>query len=343
MDEIEIALKADFPEATEAEVKRFVRSCQDEKKDADNVKAEAEKALEDYLDWRSCFGLDYTKDETSATSKSDADDWRLAVEKSLQANASMRRAKELEDKRAQDEVKRAETESVPVNYDIEFSDSQKSDAVDKEIVEATSGKDEAKDANYDEPAKEILEDENKKDLSQIIFQHVGKDGNPITDKHGSKILYVLPALINRRVAQADFYALALSFYLDRKFDRSSEEKMTVVIDVRAGEGWPNPMAVMMVKFAHTVMRQLQPRYPERLKSLVVFPLPWAAMGVWVAIKRVFQLDILDKITLVSGPADAGSPLPKEKLEGLIDPEVLDIMEQLRIDHFRPIGTFSIQD
>lgn len=351
MNDIEVALKADFPEATEAEVKRFLRSCQNgNNKGEDEVKLEAEKLLEDYLDWRSCFGLDYKKEESDVTSSdADADDWKFAIEKSLEAYASMRRAKELEAKLAQEEVRKAEAEKVPVNYDVEFSDSQKSECGDtkgNEAASATTGST-SNDAcdldNKDDTANEMSEDEKKKKLSQIIFQHIGKDGSPITDKGGSKILYVLPALINRKVAQADFYALALSFYLDRKFDRSSEEKMTVVIDVRAGDGWPNPMAVMMVKFAHTVMRQLQQRYPERLESLVVFPLPWAAMGVWSAIKRVFRLDILDKITLVSGPAETTSPLPKEKIEGLIDPDILDAMEQLRIDYFKPIGTCSIQD
>lgn len=323
-------------------MKRFVRSCQERgKKSSDDVQAEAEKALEEYLDWRSCYGLDYKKDETNnetiLTTPDDAGDWRWAVEKAVVACGSLKRAKELEEQLAQKKDATDEDKKTLVNYDMDLSDSQKEDVKeDKEKSESNVPTATTDDGTKTEEM--LADDENKKQLSQIIFQHVINDENAITDREGNKILYVLPALINRKVADADFYALAISFYLDRKFDRTSEEKMTVVIDVRAGEGWPNPLAVMMIKFAHTVAKQLQHRYPERLKSLVVFPLPFVAIGVWVAIKSVFHLAVMDKIIMVSGPADQDSPVPKEKLEGIIDPEILDTMEKLRKDNFRPIGS-----
>lgn len=341
LSEIESALKKDYPEATEAEVKRYVRSCHQQggkKKSLEDIKVEAEKALEDYLDWRSCYGLDYKKEEggtETTTTKDDASDWKYAVEKAVVAWGSLKRAKEREQKLAQE--KDTPEEKVLVNYDIDVSDSQKED---KDDQKEDKEKSDVPSATNDEETKTeemVLEEEQKKQLSQIIFQHVMNDENVITDREGNKILYVLPALINRQVADADFYAMALSFYLDRKFDRSSEEKMTVVIDVRAGEGWPNPLAVMMIKFAHTVAKQLQHRYPERLNSLVVFPLPFVAIGVWVAIKSVFHLAVMDKIMLVSGPADVDSPVPKDKLVGIIDPEILDALEKLRVDNFKPTG------
>lgn len=345
MSGIEIALRTEFPEATEAEVRRFATACEDPKKDADTIKEEAAKFLEDYLDWRSCFGLDYKKEEAETP---DVEDWNFAVEKALEVNASMRRAQELEKKLAEDQKKEAQQEKAFVSYDMDFSDSHRSETEgqNKEAEEGTKtegGTNVKEEDDGDEKATEMADDEKKKELSQIIFQHHDENGKPIKDRKGFKILHVLPGLINRIVAQADFYALALSFYLDRKFDRASEEKMTVVIDVRAGEGWPNPVAFMMVKFVRTITRQLQQRYPERLNSLVVFPVPWAAMGVWAAIKRVFRLEIMDKITLVSGPADRAAALPKAKLDDSIDAGTLDMMEQFRLDHFKPIGTFSQDD
>lgn len=317
------------------------------------VKAEAEKALEDYLDWRSCYGLDYKKDnettesnnsgeEAMATKHDDASDWRFAVEKALVAWVSLKRAKEQEQKLAQEKKKTDEAEKVLVNYDMDVSDSQKSDKEDgkEENERSSESKDQSETTTEEETKTEeiLVDEEKKKELSQVIFQHAVDDENVVTDREGNKILYVLPALINRKVADADFYSMALSFYLDRKFDRSSEERMTVVIDVRAGEGWPNPLAVMMIKFAHTVAKQLQHRYPERLKALVVFPLPFVAIGVWAAIKSVFHLEIMNKVILASGPADQDSPIPTDKLEGVIDPEILETLEKLRRDHFKPIGS-----
>ena len=348
LSEIESALKTEYPEATEAEVKRFVRACQHggKKISMEEVKVEAEKALEDYLDWRSCYGLDYKRDGTEnettiPNNGTDAADWKLAMEKAVVAWGSLKRAKEQEQKLAQAKDSTDDDQKAPVNYDVDLSDSQKSEKDDPTQDKEKSEVDDSS-PNSDEETKteEMLADEQKKkELSQVIFQHVLNDENIITDREGNKILYVLPALINRKVADADFYSLALSFYLDRKFDRASEEKMTVVIDVRAGAGWPNPMAVMMIKFAHTVAKQLQHRYPERLHSLVVFPLPFVAIGVWAAIKTVFQSEMMDKIMLVSGPAEQDSPVPMDKLEGRIDPEILDAIEKLRRDNFKPIGSF----
>ena len=331
MEGIEAFLRSEFPEATEAEVKRFVRSCAGNKKTPGQLKKDAETILEDYLDWRNCYGLDHREGLNSryGNNSNDAEDWKFAVEKALEVNSSIRRAQELEKKSAEEQTKKDGASPGPVNYDIDVSDSQCS----SEGMEA--GEDEAENVQTDNlPANELTDEQKKEQLQQIIYQHTDSSREPITDKDGGKILHVLPGLINRQVAQADTYALILSFYLDRKFDRSSEEKMTVVIDVRAGEGWPNPAAFMMVKFVRTIIRQLQSRYPERLKSLIVFPVPWAAMGVWTAIRRVFRHEIMEKITLISGPADRAAPLPKGQMEGLIDSDVLDCTEQFRLNLFK---------
>lgn len=350
---IELAIQTEFPEATAAEVRRFVRACQDDKKDSDQVKEAAESMLEDYLDWRSCFGLDYKKEEngnsngdTNGVDESDAADWKRAIEKALEVNASMKRAKELEKKLAEEAAAKEEESKAPVEYNIDLSDSQKAedDQVEgKETSNAENSKSDDTNGNKADEEElnnsEMSDEEKKRELAQIIFMHKNKDGQLIADKEGSKILHVIPALINRQVAHADFYALALSLYLERKLDRESEDKMTVLIDMRPGDGWPNPAAIMMIRFVHRVTTVLQRRYPERLQNLILYPVPWAAMGIWAAMKQVFALEITEKVTLVAGSANRGSPLPKEKLEEKVDGETLELTEQVRLDHFKPIGSF----
>jgi hypothetical protein len=346
MEGIEGYLKSEYPEATEAEVKRFVRAFRGSKNTHPaQVKKAAEQALEDYLDWRSCYGLDQESLKESSSSSAttgnncpnsnDVEDWNFAVEKSLEVTASMRRAQEqakklrLEEEQAKNDVQVAQ----PVSYDIDVSDA---DDDGKEREEEAGEVDEGNSA-----AMEQSGEQTKNQLPQIIYLNTDESGKALTDKDGGRILHVLPALINRQAANADLYAMILCFYLDRKFDRASEEKVTVVIDVRAGEGWPNPVAFMMIKFVRTVAIQLQSRYPERLKSLVVFPVPWAAMGVWTAIKRVFGIDMMHKITLVAGPADRTSPVPKSQLEALIDGDVLDFMEKFRLKQFKPLEVSTV--
>lgn len=323
MEGIEASLRSEFPNATKAEVKRFVRSCfGNGKVHPREVKRAAEEALKEYLDWRNCYNLDH---KDSAPSRSDAEDWRLAVEKSIDILNSMHPANEKEERLAE----------KLVNYEVDVSDSQFSagKAMDNNSKQLNNGQvDEIHAAAAPTQHGDAKDGDNcrKKNLEQVIFQHSDDQGNPLTDKKGYKILHVLPGLIDRQVAQADFYALVLGLYLDRKFDRESEETMTVVIDVRAGEGWPNPVAFMMVKFVQTITKELQSRYPGRLRSLLVFPVPWAAMGVWTAIKRVFRLDITDKIMLVSGPADRAAPLPRDQLGKRVDLASLEIMENFRL-------------
>jgi hypothetical protein len=335
MSSVEESLKKDFPEATEAECKRFVRACQHDKKGTDAVKEEAKKLLENYLDWRSCHGLDCRKaDATPEEPTDDAGDWQYAVKKALEVEESMKRAKELEKKPAE-AAKMTKQEKVEANYDIDMDDEKPSENEDgKEESKSGGDEDEATKKN-DATAKKDNEDGDvAKGLSQFIFLHKSKDGTPIKDKSGHSILHVLPAMINRKVATAETYGLAVSFYLDSKLDRSSDEKMTIFLDVRAGEGWPNPVAFRMINFVRKVMNMLQAHYPERCESLVLFPVPRAAMGVWGAIKRVFGYGSMGKVVLVSGPALRDSPLPKERLEEYIDGEVLDLSEHVRLDNFK---------
>jgi hypothetical protein len=348
MSGVEEALQQEFPEATKAECKRFVKACQDDKKDGDTVKEEAEKLLEDYLDWRSCYGLDY-KEKDPTAGLDDKKDWEYAVKKAVKVEESVKRAKELE-KKLEDEAKNPKKEEkFEANYDIDMADSLKED---EKATGGEDGKTESKpeqdgktESKPEEDGKEedVVEEPPTKRLQQIIFLHKTKEGKPITDKKGNTILHVLPALINRKQATAETYGLALCFYLDRKFDRSSEEKMTLLLDVRSGEGWPNPLAVFMVNWIRKVTKMIQCHYPERLESMILFPVPWAAMSVWGAIKRVFKYGIMENVALVSGPANTLSPLPKESLEELVDDEVLDLTEEFRIDNFKPIMEFAEDD
>ena len=62
MSTLEENLRKDFPEATEAECRRFVEACRDGKRDDDAVKDAAETMIEDYLDWRSLYGLDFSEE-----------------------------------------------------------------------------------------------------------------------------------------------------------------------------------------------------------------------------------------------------------------------------------------
>ena len=327
ISDIEQSLKKDFPEATEAECKRFVSACQDEKKDFDDVKEECHGLLENYLDWRSCFGLDYS--ETDGKTPDDATDWLLALEKALEAEESTRRAQDLEQKLSEEANK--PEEKILVDYDIALSDSMK-EATERERKEGEQSEEEETD---EQPAPKEVKPEGDvtKDILQIIFLHKSEDDEPIKDKNGNVILHVLPARINRKATTAETYGLALAFYLDRKFDRASNEKVTVLLDARGGEGWPNPSFVMMASFVRKVTQIVQSKNPERFETFLVAPVPWYAMGVWNATKRFLSNDIRNSFILFPGPSGKNATLPKVALEEHIDTNVLNLTEKFRLKNF----------
>ena len=58
------------------------------------------------------------------------------------------------------------------------------------------------------------------------------------------------------------------------------EKITVAVDVRGGGGWSNPSPTSLVPFVRVLSAVLSANFPERLRRMVIFPVPWAAKAVW---------------------------------------------------------------
>lgn len=325
---MEEKLKAEYPEATDAERTRFLKASQGAKKGDEEVLSGAGALLEEFLDWRSCYGLDYAKADVE--DKDDGSVWKFALEKAVGIQVSMRRAKERKEQEAE-KAKATSEESNKVDYDAninetlnEHDDSQTS----KEDSEGDKDEEGLGSVQLNDIEREQLQ------LPQFCFFHRNGDGVPLTDKNGCKIIHVLSALIDRKVAQAPFYAEATSFYLDRITDRESDEKYTIVVDMRSGEGWPNTPAYMMVKFINTLVGVLQRRFPERVQSMLLFPMPWGTITIWSAVKHIFKSDVLERVVLVSGPANNTSPLPKEALSEHVDGAYLDQMEACRSDNIK---------
>lgn len=106
-----------------------------------------------------------------------------------------------------------------------------------------------------------------------------------------------------------------------------------MLDVRPGEGWPNPLAIFMIPFIRKIAKMLQGRFPGRLERLIVFPVPTTALGVFHAVQWVFNKQITEKMVLVSGPAERQSPLPKDELSKFISEDILDFTEEARRSSF----------
>eukprot|EP00957_Ditylum_brightwellii_P155561 11841392-Ditylum_brightwellii.AAC.1 len=93
-------------------------------------------------------------------------------------------------------------------------------------------------------------------LPQLVFLHKSSTN--------TKILHVLPARLDLKLASPQTYSLSIAIYLDKQLNRSSTEKADVVVDLRGGYGWSNPRPTAAFPFIKSVSSLLERHFPERL-------------------------------------------------------------------------------
>ncbi|CAJ1936631.1 unnamed protein product [Cylindrotheca closterium] len=317
-------LKEDFADATDAEITRFALGYGKGGGRLERRKRAAAARLEAYLDWRKKFELDKEKSETGDLS--DSKTWEYAVNKAWDVVISHQEAIELTKKLEAEAKLKTDDQEEATDYDKQMEEVMKEPPESKE--EETEGNDDNDDDEL--PPTATIKRSN---IDQVLFRHQ-LEGKSIRDKGGHTILHVLPSRIDRKVASAIIYANAFAFYLDMNLDRNSDEKITIFLDVRGGEGFPNPSPKTMLKFISTVSRVLEFNFPERLEKLIIFPVPMLARGVFQPIKLLMHGKTVNKIELISGSANRHAALPKAALEKFIDSKVLDKTEAVRLGCFK---------
>ncbi|KAI2508036.1 CRAL/TRIO domain containing protein [Fragilaria crotonensis] len=170
-------------------------------------------------------------------------------------------------------------------------------------------------------------------LPQIVFAYTDEKGLPMTSKSGRRLLHVMPARINKKLASAETYALALSLYLDHKQDRNKLDLFFVMLDVRPGKGWANPPAYNMMPFIKAVGNLLHQHYPERLDKLFLYPLPRPALWIWEMVKPFLDPSVVESAHLIAGKDTVAAPPPNHALCSHVDEDLLEVMENTRICNF----------
>jgi len=168
-------------------------------------------------------------------------------------------------------------------------------------------------------------------LPRIVSIYGGEE-ELVLCKNGARVIHVLPCQLDTTIVPATTYALALAMYLDRKLDRNHTEKVTVVIDIRSGKGWPNPSSVSLVPFIKMVVGSLNSYFPERLSRCILFPLPTTATLLFNRAKAYLDPDTATKIQVCSGAGSIDSAVP-EKVKSFIDSKSISIMERRRKSFF----------
>lgn len=170
-------------------------------------------------------------------------------------------------------------------------------------------------------------------LPRVIRTHTLPNGPTAADCDDSLILHMMPALIDDQICSLEAYSLAIVLYLNRKVQRDSLDKVTILMDLRPGEGWRNTPAVRLLPFIKSMVTLTLKMFPERLHKCVLYPLPWALSWVLNAVKTVMDPTTAKKLVVVEGGAGMNSPLPLQKLTKHVSKDVALMCEHERLESF----------
>eukprot|EP00980_Cylindrotheca_fusiformis_P021181 scaffold8136_cov127-Cylindrotheca_fusiformis.AAC.21 len=293
MKAVQTYLVEECQDATAAEIARFTAAYGKPKGPAERAKEAVETRLKTYLDWRKQLGLDSRPPQGY---HSDEAAWEDAVNRAFNIEASQGLGGAFQ--------------------------SASCFGAGGEALENACETEDVKTAKEGRPG-----------IDQVIFFHKNEKGEAIRDKNGKRIMHLLPARINPELATPETYANVFAFYLDYNFGRTNTDKVTILVDIRAGEGWANTPVLAMRKVLKRIISVFEYNFPERVEKFVVFPVPRIARGLFNAIKVLFDSNTAKKICLVTGPDGVDAAVPKLDIEEYIDGAVIDQTEEARLSYF----------
>lgn len=110
------------------------------------------------------------------------------------------------------------------------------------------------------------------------------------------------------------YIHSLCYVTDATYAREEEGHLTVVVDLRRGDGWANMPTSALIPFAKEASKVLSKLYPDRTKRFVVYPVPWVATFLVAVVKKMLDPEQQKKLVLLSGDIRALDSPPADLAE-----------------------------
>jgi len=170
-------------------------------------------------------------------------------------------------------------------------------------------------------------------LPQLTRVHIHHETREEVRADGTRIVYVIPAKMNKKLADGHTYGLNLALYLHFLLERNSMEKLTILLDVRGGDGWPNPSAYGLMPFIRSTVTHLNNLFPERLGRCVLYPVPTLSLYLWEMAKVFIDKDTVKKIVLFNSYPKLENSPPNKQIAEYVDDSVVRLLEQARIASF----------
>ena len=173
----------------------------------------------------------------------------------------------------------------------------------------------------------------RKDEGNILGSVMGMLIDPTTGKYimskknmNSRICFVMGAMVDLD-NDVDLYVKATADFLFANIPRDSDEKITIMLNVRSGgPSMKNESAILLLPIISKLNDQLSVNFPERIQKFVIYPLPWWAVTVFDLVKNtILDPKTAAKLSALAGDASFGSEEP-EGLKEYIDMERINLQE-----------------
>ena len=128
---------------------------------------------------------------------------------------------------------------------------------------------------------------------------------------GDRVVLVEGARFDPSQISSSSYAAHVYQTLDAALASDDASQFVVLIDCRAGKGWPNHGATAFWPLIRELARTVPDCYPERLRCVVVYPLPrWARVSLATA-TYLLPAKTRQKVWAVAGDDSRRAPVPEE--------------------------------
>lgn len=111
--------------------------------------------------------------------------------------------------------------------------------------------------------------------------------------------------------EPESYVLRAAKAIDDVAGPDDDMRVTTLIDLRPGAGWPNPPGHKLLPFFKLSAATLPRMYPERMQRVIVYPMPFVVRALWRIVRAFFDPVTQDKFVILGGSASIGSQCPPE--------------------------------
>ncbi|GMH81272.1 hypothetical protein TL16_g08877 [Triparma laevis f. inornata] len=131
---------------------------------------------------------------------------------------------------------------------------------------------------------------------------LSNDGYPVLYIQGGKFDPIIPV---------ENYTLMVAKLLFDTFSFDSVGKAAVLVDCRAGKGWPNPRADKMIPLIKNVNSLLANHFPDRTHQIILYPIPGFMKPIWNTISMLLDKKAREQFFVLAGANSQTGKVPKD--------------------------------